>query len=368
MTDVEVPLVPVADPRRAVLSHGAELDAAVARVLASGRYILGPEHDRFEEAFGAYVGVRHCVGVASGTDALEIAMRAVGCRPGDAVVVAANAGFYATAAALAAGLEVRFADVESESLTLSARTVEPVIAGARAVVVTHLYGFLTDVEPLLELCRAHRAMLVEDCAQAAGARLDGRHAGSFGDAGAFSFYPTKNLAAIGDGGAVVTDDDSVAERARALRQYGWEGKYRVTSPGGRNSRLDELQAAILGARLPQLDEGNDRRREIVGRYAEALPSSVGRLVAVASERYVAHLAVALVEDRDAVRTELSARGIGTDVHYPVADHRQPVWKGAYDALRLPTTEHATEHVLTLPCFPELTDNEVDRVCDALHEL
>jgi len=362
-------VVPVADPSRGVRALRPELDAALARVLESGRYVLGPEHDLFEVEFAAYLGTASCVGVASGTDALELALRAVGCAEGDEIVASANAGFYATAAARAAGLEVRYADVEPNTLTLSVETVEPALTPAtRAVVVTHLYGLLADVEPIAQLCRARGIALVEDCAQAAGARRGGRCAGTFGDAAAFSFYPTKNLAALGDGGAVVSNDDGVAERVRALRQYGWETKYRVTTSGGTNSRLDELQAAVLRVRLPYLDRWNEHRRSIAARYSKVLRPPVGSVVAVEGEDYVAHLAVALVEERDAIQTKLRASGIGTDIHYPIPDHRQPLWRGSFADLRLPVTEHAAEHVLTLPCFPELADNEVDRVCEALDEL
>jgi aminotransferase EvaB len=362
-------LVPVADPRRALDEQRGEIDAAVARVFDGGRYILGPEHEAFERELASYLGVAHCVGVASGTDALELALLAVGCNPGDEVVVAANAGFYASAAARTAGLVLRYADVDETTLTLSASSVDATITPVtRAVVVTHLYGVMAEITPILGLCRDRGIALVEDCAQAAGARENGRAAGTFGDAATFSFYPTKNLAAVGDGGAVVTADDGIAERVRRLRQYGWEPKYTVSLARGRNSRLDELQAAILRVRLSRLEAWNERRREIASRYAGALPSSVGRVVRVPGEAYVAHLSVALVEDRERVRARLHEHDVDTDVHYPIADHRQPVWDGAYADVLLPVTQHAVEHVVTLPCFPELTDNEVDHVREALSEL
>jgi dTDP-3-amino-2,3,6-trideoxy-4-keto-D-glucose/dTDP-3-amino-3,4,6-trideoxy-alpha-D-glucose/dTDP-2,6-dideoxy-D-kanosamine transaminase len=362
---VEPALIPVADPRRGVAALRSELDDAVARVLEGGRYVLGPEHDLFEAELAGYLGAAQCVAVASGTDALELALRAVGCQPGSTIITAANAGFYTSAAARAAGLSVVYADVDPATLALSAATVEPALTPeTAAVVVTHLYGLLADVEPIAKLCAARGIALVEDCAQAAGARRDGRAAGTFGDAAAFSFYPTKNLAALGDGGAVVTGRDEVAARVRELRQYGWATKYRVATAGGRNSRLDELQAAFLRVRLRHLDAGNTRRRSIALRYAEALPS----LVRLGGEDYVAHLAVALVDDRDVVRARLGGAGVGTDVHYPVPDHRQPVWEDEHADVRLSVTEDAVERVVTLPCFPELTDNEVDRVCEALGEL
>jgi aminotransferase EvaB len=361
--------VPVSDPSRAALALREELAGVFERFLASGRYILGPEHAAFESEFAAFVGVRHCVGVASGTDALELALSAVGCRAGDAILTAANCGAYTTGAARRGGFRVRFADVDPETLCLSRPTVEEALSpDVRAVVVTHLYGLLADVERIGALCRDRGIALVEDCAQAVGARRNGRRAGAFGDAATFSFYPTKNLAALGDGGAVTTDRPEVAERVRLLRQYGWDRKYRVSLGGGQNSRLDELQAAVLRTRLGRLDEGNERRRSIVDRYARALAPDVGRFVALKGEDYVAHLAVVLFEDREAPRNALDSAGIGTDVHYPLADHRQPAWSDEYADVRLPVTEHAVTHVLTLPCFPELTEDEIARVCEVLRGL
>ena len=358
-------MIPVADPGRAVAAQRRELDVALARVLDSGRYVLGAEHDAFELELAAYLGVSHCVAVASGTDALELALRALECPVASEVVTAANAGCYASTAISRAGHSVRFADVDESTLAVSARTLEPALTDRTiAVVVTHLYGGLGDVEDVVELCRPRGIAVVEDCAQAAGARRGGRMAGIFGDLGAFSFYPTKNLAAIGDAGAVVTDDATYADRVRQLRQYGWHGKYEVVGEG-RNSRMDELQAAILRTRLPRLDAHNVRRRAIVAEYARELPPDVGRLVVRDAEDCVCHLAVALIGERDRAREVLRAADIGTDVHYPIADHRQPHWGGRFQDVVLPVTEHATERVLTLPCYPELDDSEVERVCGML---
>jgi aminotransferase EvaB len=361
--------IPVADPGRAALALREELSGAFDRFLTSGRYILGPEHAAFESEFARFLGVRHCVGVASGTDALELALMAVGCRSGETILTAANCGAYTTTAARRAGFSVRFADVEPITLSLSRSTVEDALTpDVRAVVVTHLYGLLGDVEGIVALCRERGIAVVEDCAQAAGAERDGRRAGAFGDAATFSFYPTKNLAALGDAGAVSTDSDDVAERVRLLRQYGWDTKYRVSVRGGRNSRLDELQAAVLRIRLGRLDQWNSRRRRIVELYADALPPRVGRFVKHSGGDYVAHLAVALVEDRERVTARLEEAGIGTDVHYPITDHQQPAWRDEYADVRLPVTEHAVGHVLTLPCFPELTADEIDSICEVLREL
>ena len=361
--------VPIADPGRAAAALREELCAAFDQFLAAGRYVLGPEHSAFEGEFADFLGVNHCLGVASGTDALELALLGVGCRKGDAIVTAANCGGYATTAARRAGLRVLFADVDEATLGLSRETVEAALdADVRAVVVTHLYGLLADAEGIVALCRERQIAVVEDCAQAAGARRNGRRAGSIGDAAAFSFYPTKNLAALGDGGMVATNNDDVAERVRLLRQYGWDSKYHVTKDGGQNSRLDELQAALLRIRLSRLDDWNVQRRRIVARYADALPEGAGRFIGRASEDYVAHLAVAVLENRDRVRARFDDAGVGTDVHYPIADHEQPAWRDEYDQLHLPVTEHAVRHVLTVPCFPELADEEIERVCEVLRGL
>jgi dTDP-4-amino-4,6-dideoxygalactose transaminase len=351
---------------RAVAAERAAVEAALGRVLDSGRYVHGPEHAAFEEELASFLGVTHCAGVASGTDALELALTAVGCGPGDEVVTAANAGGYSTAAARRLGCAVRYADVDPTTLGLSAASVEQALTGAtRAVVTTHLYGLMCDVEGIVELCRGRGIAVVEDCAQAAGARRGGQRAGSFGDAAALSFYPTKNLAAIGDGGAVVTGDSRIDERVRTLRQYGWSEKYCADIAGGWNSRLDELQAAVLRLGLAHLDGRNERRRKIVSRYADALSDRTGRFVRSAGEDFVANLAVIVAEDRERLAAALDEVAVGTDVHYPVADYDQPAWR---TDLHLPVTDHAVAHVLTIPCFPELTDEEVDVVCGVLREL
>jgi dTDP-4-amino-4,6-dideoxygalactose transaminase len=367
MTDV-----PLNDLQRGFLELEGPLRAAVDEVLSSGWYVLGPQHDAFEREFAASVGAGHCVGVANGTDALELALLSVGCQPGDEVVTAANASMYTATAALKAGLVPRFADVDPVSLLLTAATVEPALTPhTKAVVVTHLYGRMAEIGPLRDLCRAAGVALVEDCAQAAGARNAVGPAGSLGDVAAFSFFPTKNLGALGDGGAVVTNDDERAALVRRLRQYGWSSKYTVTEPRGRNSRLDELQAAVLRVKLPHLADWNARRRAIVSRYAEILGNGRRRMVhgdAADSPAYVGHLAVMTTPEREADRALFTEAGIRTDVHYPVPDHQQPVMAGATAGLRLHVTEAAAAEILTLPCFAEMTETEIERVCDVLHKL
>ncbi|MFP5369929.1 MAG: DegT/DnrJ/EryC1/StrS family aminotransferase [Actinomycetes bacterium] len=367
MTDV-----PLNDLRRGFLALEGPLRRAVDEVLSSGWYVLGPQHEAFEREFAAAVGAAHCVGVANGTDALELALLSVGCLPGDEVVTAANASMYTATAALKAGLVPRFADVDPNSLLLTAATVEPALTPrTKAVVVTHLYGRMADLAPIRDLCRKAGVALVEDCAQAAGAHNEQGPAGSLGDAAAFSFFPTKNLGALGDGGAVVTQDDDRAALVRRLRQYGWSSKYTVTEPRGRNSRLDELQAAVLRVKLPHLDAWNARRREIVARYAEVLGHGPRRMVhgsAADSPSYVGHLAVMITDTREADRAAFAEAGVRTDVHYPVPDHRQPVLAGTTADVRLAVTEQAAEQILTLPCFAEMTETEIERVCDVLRKL
>ncbi len=344
------------------------LGAAIRRVVERGWYILGPENEAFEAAFANYCGVPHAVGVASGTDAIELALRATGVHRGDAVATVANAGFYATAALLAIGAEPLFVDIDGETQLMSADALDGLLdrASVRCVIVTHLYGLLADMNSILAICAARQIPVIEDCAQAHGASRNGQRAGSFGLAGCFSFYPTKNLGALGDGGAVVTRDEGVARRVSALRQYGWKEKYRVVHLGGRNSRLDEIQAAILSAKLPHLDAWNWARRDIARRYSTEIAHPRINCPPAPGEDHVAHLYVVRAGDRDDLRRHLKARSIASEIHYPIPDHRQPCFSGTPIAADLPQTDRAVAEVLTLPCFPEMTGVEVDAVIDALN--
>ncbi len=354
--------VPFNDLRRA--ADRVQALAALERVARSGRYLLGEETRDFERELAGYLGAAHAVCVGSGTDALELALAALVRTPGAEVVCAANAGGYGTIAARRRNLTVRFADVEDGSLLLTPETVERALTPrTQVVIVTHLYGKMAPVAEIYDLCHAQGVRVLEDCAQAAGARSGGRRAGSIGDASAFSFYPTKNLGAMGDGGAIVTSEEEIAGRARRLAQYGWSEKYRIEEDGGVNSRMDELQAAVLRTRLDGLDRSNARRRAIARQYAEALCSSTVRFTHRGGEDYVAHLAVVRSTERTRLAAELGARGVATAIHYPIPDHRQPAI--GLPEVTLPVTEAAAEQVLSLPCFPQLEDGEVQRVCAAL---
>ena len=344
------------------------LNAAICRVMERGHYILGPENQAFETAFAGYCGVAHATAVGSGTDAIELALRAIGIRQGEAVATVANAGFYVTTALLAIGATPLFVDIDPQTYLMSSSALDRLLGSTRThcVIVTHLYGLLADMDSILAVCAARQVPVLEDCAQAHGATRNGLKAGSFGIAGCFSFYPTKNLGALGDGGAVVTGDDSVAQRISELRQYGWVGKYRVVHLGGRNSRLDEMQAAILSAKLPYLDEWNRARRQIANRYSAEITNPKIACPAALGADHVAHLYVVRSEERDDLRRHLMSRNISTGIHYPIPDHRQPCLSGMPIVAELPHTDCASAEVLTLPCFPEITDAEVDAVIDGLN--
>lgn len=346
---------------------GVDFSAAVGRVIDSHWYVMGSEVAAFEREFAQYCGAAHCVSLGNGTDALELGLRALGVGAGDEVYMAANAGFYGSTAAHLIGALPRYVDIDAASLTMSPAALEAALAGGRpkAIIVTHLYGQLADIEAIVEIGGRSGVPVIEDVAQAHGARRNGRQAGTFAQLGTFSFYPTKNLGALGDGGAVVTNDEAIAARIAQLRQYGWGRKYSVDVPRGRNSRLDEMQAAILREKLPRLDGWNAQRRAIAARYNAAFarlglacPVSVG-------DDYVAHLYIVRLANRDAFREHLKAEGVSTDVHYPIADHRQPAYPGQGTGFPLDATERACDEIVTLPCFPGLSDADVKRVIAAV---
>ncbi len=345
----------------------AELAAALQRVLASGWFVLGPEVQAFESEFAAYCGVAHCISVANGTDALELVLRGVGVGTGDEVITAANAGMYSSTAILAIGAVPVYADIDGAALTVSPAAVAAVITPrTRALIVTHLYGQMADMPALRALADKHRIPLIEDCAQSHGAVLQGRRAGAWGDAAAFSFYPTKNLGALGDGGVVVTADEGIATRVKKLRQYGWDSKYVVAHRGGRNSRLDEMQAALLRIKLQRLDGWNARRREIAALYNSGITHPAIRKPAVAGADYVGHLYVIRLAGRDALRDYLKGHGIASEVHYPVLDYQQPAVRDSYRGVVLPVSEQVTADILTLPCYPELPLDDVRRACAVIN--
>jgi len=350
------------DLRRLHEPYLGELRRAFDEALESGWFILGERVRNFERAFAAWCGTRHAIGVASGTDALEIALRAAGAGAGDRVVTVANAGGYASAAIFACGALPQYVDVDIDTMNVDLNALSAALAERpRAAVLTHLYGRLAPAAEAARLCREAGTLLVEDCSQAHGARSGNRAAGSFGASGCFSFYPTKNLGALGDAGAIVTDDDETAERIRRLRQYGWSPKYHVTEQGGRNSRLDELQAAVLAVKLAHVDAEVVRRRGIAATYRAKLSNPAIHVPRRGGESDALHLFVVRSRFRDALATHLAAEGIQTDVHYPVPDHRQPAFAALFAGVTLPVTECLADEILTLPCHPGMTDQEVQHV-------
>jgi dTDP-3-amino-2,3,6-trideoxy-4-keto-D-glucose/dTDP-3-amino-3,4,6-trideoxy-alpha-D-glucose/dTDP-2,6-dideoxy-D-kanosamine transaminase len=345
-----------------------QIKVAVDRVIASGWVILGPEVKQFEQQFAAYLGARHCVGVANGTEAIELALKALGVDSGDRVATVANAGAYTTTALLAIGAEPHYIDVDVDTHVATLADVRGAIeTGVKAVVVTHLYGLaVEEIAEIAALCAAHNIPLLEDCAQAHGAAIGGKRVGTFGDISSFSFYPTKNLGALGDGGAVVTSKDDLAAKVLALRQYGWASKYTVKVAGGRNSRLDEMQAAILSEFLPTLDEANGRRRKIAAYYSSHIKHADIALPKEGALNYVAHLYVVRSTHRDALREHLRTLDIASEVHYPVPDYRQPVFGERFSEVLLANTDRLAQEILTLPCFPEMTDDQVGHVVAAVN--
>ncbi len=345
-----------------------EVREAIDRVVTRGWFVLGEECAAFEREFAAYCGTAHCIAVGNGTDALELALRALRIGPGRRVATVANAGFYATTAIRQVGADPVYVDVTAVDRLMDLSALADLVsAGAvDAVVLTHLFGTMHDALEARRIVDRAGIPLIEDCAQAHGARRDGHTAGSVGHAACFSFYPTKNLGALGDGGAVATSDPDLASRLSGLRQYGWSSKYRVELSEGRNSRLDELQAAALRAKLPHLDAWNARRREIVRRYGEGILNPRISCPAPGGAESVAHLYVVETSDPGGLKTHLAEADIASDVHYPIPDHRQPAIAGLRDWPELPVTERLATRVLTLPCYPELTDAELDCVIDRVN--
>ena len=344
------------------------VDQRLKAVQDRAHFILGPEVEEFERRFAAYIGTRHCLAVANGTQAMELALRALGSEDGE-VVTTANAGMYATCAILSAGFTPSYCEIDPVLMTPDPDSLRGAITPrTRAVIVTHLYGQAAEMESIVEICRAAGVMLIEDCAEAHGAKIGERKVGSFGRAGCFSFYPTKNLGAYGDGGAITTDDDGLAQRLRALRQYGWSRKYLAEIPRGTNSRMDEMQAAVLNAKLDRLDEMNERRRQIVSRYNAALGGKATHLPFTANNNFIVHHYVLRSRCRDEVMKGLGERGIATDVHFPVPDYQQAALAGQLRDFHLPETERACAEVFTVPSFPEMTEEEVETVTRALAEV
>lgn len=361
--------IPFGDAKRQYAALREEIDAAVREVFESGWFILGEQTQHFEAEFAQFCGVKFAVGVASGTEAIQLALLACGVTAGDEVITASNTCVPTVTAISAMTALPVFADIDEAAFTLDPAQIEGRLSPkTRAILSVHLYGQCADMTPILEIARAHRLTVIEDCAQAHGAMYHGRMAGTMGDAAAFSFYPSKNLGAFGDAGMVVTNQEQIAQNVRLLRNYGQETRY-IHRIKGYNSRMDELQAAILRAKLPHLNAWNARRREIARRYHAAFAplglrcplEGVGRV-------HCYHLYVLKVPQRERFQAMLQQQGIQTLIHYPVPVHLQAAYaecrsQGAH----LPCTERGAAEILSIPLFPELTDAEVDHIIQAVLE-
>lgn len=357
-------MIPCANPLAQYQSHREEILDAIRRVLEGGNYILGAEVEAFEQSFAAYCGIEHAVGVNSGTDALILALKALDIGAGDEVITVSHTALATIAAIIASGATPVLVDVDPEYYTMDPECFRRAISPkTKAVVPVHLYGQPADMDTIMMISRERGLFVIEDCAQSAGALFKGARVGSIGDVGCFSFYPTKNLGAVGDGGMVVTGDTKLARRIKRLRQYGWD-QNRGTEEPGFNSRLDEIQAAILEVKLKSLDEDNVRRKGVALRYSEMLS---GLKLTLPKERpgtsHVYHLYVIACDDRNALKEHLANGGVFTGVHYPVPGHLHHGYdrKCILPSTGLPITERLVNSILSLPMYPEITQEQIESI-------
>jgi len=359
--------IPVFDLTKQYASIQPELDDAALRVMKSGWFILGPEVQAFEKEFAEYIGTRHAIGVGSGTEALHLALLALGVGAGDEVITVSNTAVATVAAIEMTGARAVLCDVYPDSMLMDVASLARAITPrTKAIIPVHLFGQSCDLDPIFEIARAHKIFVLEDCAQAHGATYRGKRVGSMGDISAFSFYPTKNLGAFGDGGAITTNDAALAERVNLLRQYGWRERY-ASDIKGMNSRLDEMQAAILRVKLRHLDAWNAARRERAALYTELL-RNVTPPREMSYGKSVYHLYVVQTPQREALIAHLKAQGIGTAIHYPQMIHRQAAYKNlGYSEGSLPVSEKLEREILSLPIYPELPLDDVRVVAQAINE-
>tara|TARA_R110000782_G_scaffold67650_4_gene136601 strand:+ start:12955 stop:14058 length:1104 start_codon:yes stop_codon:yes gene_type:complete len=348
------------------LAQKEEILSAVNAVLERGNYILGQEVENFESEFAFYAGAAHGCGVSDGTHAIVLALKALGIGPGDQVITVSHTAIATVSAIEMAGAEPVLVDVEPDYFTIDPSQIEQHInEKTRAIVPVHLYGQAADMDAIMAIARKHRLKVIEDCAQATGAEYRGRKLGTIGDAGCFSFYPTKNLGAAGDGGMVITDDENVAKQIKRLRQYGWDESRQSLFPGI-NSRLDEIQAAILRIKLRRLDQDNDRRSLIADRYAECLAGTDIETPKMRPDtRHVYHLYVVKSDRRDTLLKSLHEAGVPGAIHYPSAAHHQPAYAGRTITGSMTATERTLPRILSLPIHPYLPDAAIEQTVNAL---
>lgn len=355
------------NPRAQYLAHKAEIDSAIAKVLDSGWYILGKEVESFEREFAAYIGGSYGIGVGSGTEAIHVALAACGVGSSDEVITVSHTAVATVAAICSAGATPVMVDIEPDFYTIDPNAIEAAITSrTKAIIAVHLYGQPVDLDPIIEIAQKHSLRVIEDCAQAHGAMYKSRRVGSYADVSCFSFYPTKNLGALGDGGMVVTEDEELADKAALIRQYGWSRRY-ISRAQGWNTRLDELQAAVLRVKLKYLDKDNAKRITLAKTYNQALKDLP---VILPKERanttHVYHLYVLRSANRDGLLAHLRDRGIGAAIHYPAPVHMQPAYSTSH-SVNLYETEKAVKEIISLPMYPELTKADLDTTTEAIRE-
>ena len=359
-----------ANPREQYLSQKRQINSAIRGVLNDTNYILGKHVEKFEFNFAQYIGSKHCVGVNSGTDAIIFALRALGVREGDEVLVPSHTAVATASAIVSAGATPVFLDINLDFYTLDVEQIETMATSkTKAIIAVHLYGHPCDMDKINYIARKLGIFVIEDCAQAHGSMLNNRKIGTLSDISCFSFYPTKNLGAIGDGGAITTDDPVIADKVRKLRQYGWDNQREAILTSG-VSRLDELQAAILNVKLPKLDENNSKRRLVAKLYSENLRlDSITKPTENENAKHVYHLYVVRVKNRDKVVEELNVNNIFPGIHYKKPVHMHKAFK---DFVRkenlLLNTENVSNEILSLPMYPELRSKDVFKICKILNSI
>lgn len=362
-------MVQFSNPKAQYLSYKADIDRAISETLESGWYILGQQSKFFENEFAAYIGTDFAIGVGSGTEALHVALKACDVGQGHEVITVSHTAVATVSAIELCGATPVLADVESDYFTIDPSKIEKLITTkTKAIIAVHLYGQPANLDAITTIAKKYGLYLIEDCAQCHGSTFHGKRLGSYGDLSCFSFYPTKNLGAIGDGGAIVTNNPSLAEKVRLLREYGWAERY-VSHISGWNSRLDEVQAAVLRVKLKHLDKDNQRRVAIAQVYHERLKDTGVTLPETRNDAtHVYHLYVVRSKERDRLKNFLSEKGVGTGIHYPVPIHLQKAYKGHFqggDAL--PVTEQLAGEILSLPMYPELSEDDVAATIEAIRK-
>ena len=349
------------DPSKNISSVEKKIFNSIKDVIKSGNYILNKQVELFEKEFSKYNKVPFAIGTANGTDAIKICLLACGVKSGDEVITVANAGGYTTVACLQIGAVPVYVDIDNHLLIDFDLIKLAITEKTKAIVVTHLYGQCVNVSALRQLI-PNRIKIIEDCAQAHGAEINNRKAGSMGDCGAFSFYPTKNLGSLGDGGAVITSNKQIYQKALSLRTYGWSDRFVVSSENGINSRLDEIHAAVLRILLKNLDKNNIKRKNIVKKYRKKVPNAnwVGTI-----ENNVFNLCVILENDRDLLIDHLNKHNIQTAIHYPIPDYQQPAWYN--DKISLINTEKSTREIVSIPLYPGMTKKNIKFICNVLEK-